>query len=247
MSRHLALPDAPLVEIPSPYPEPRLALQQTEPRKVDSLTLIDGKTFSATNVAGDIYPAGSADVGFFHDDTRFLSHLELRIGGHRTVVLSSCTEKTFSAQIELTTGNITLRDSFDLPENTVHIRREQLLASEILFDRLTFENFNLTPVDFVVEVLFEADFVDVFQGTGRGKAGARPVLQARGRSQHDFDFLPGAGRRYAPDTDQAVAQSDSDRRAYSAVGFAPGTAERGSDRAECHAFCGGPGVTGPEL
>ncbi len=87
---------------------------------------------------------------FFHDDTRFLSHLELRIGGHRTVVLSSATEKTFSAQIELTTGNITLRDSFDLPENTVHIRREQLLASEILFDRMTFENFNLTPVDFTV-------------------------------------------------------------------------------------------------
>ena len=74
------------------------------------------------------------------------------IGGHRTVVLSSATEKTFSAQIELTTGNITLRDSFDLPENTVHIRREQLLASEIFFDRMTFENFNLTPVDFTVEM-----------------------------------------------------------------------------------------------
>lgn len=182
MSRHIALPDAPLVEIPSPYTEPRLAFQEIEPRKVDSLTLIDGKTFSATNVAGDIYPAGSPNVGFFHDDTRFLSHLELRIGGHRTVVLSSSTEKTFSAQIELTTGNITLRDSFDLPENTVHIRREQLLASEILFDRLTFENFNLAPVDFVVELLFEADFVDVFQvrGVARLQHGQyyKPVVDA---------------------------------------------------------------------
>jgi glycogen debranching enzyme len=146
--------------------EPRLAFQTLEPRKVDNLTLIDGKTFSAANVSGDIYPPGSPDVGFFHDDTRFLSHLELRIGGHRTVVLSAATEKTFSAQIELTTGNITLRDSFDLPENTVHIRREQLLASEIFFDRMTFENFNLTPVDFTVEVLFDADFVDVFQVRG---------------------------------------------------------------------------------
>ncbi|MGC2109131.1 MAG: glycogen debranching N-terminal domain-containing protein [Candidatus Korobacteraceae bacterium] len=166
MSTYLSVPYDQLVEIPSPHLEPRLAFQSLEPRKVENLTLIDGKTFSATNVSGDVYPPGSPDVGFFHDDTRFLSHLELRIGGHRTVVLSSATEKTFSSQIELTTGNITLRDSFDLPENTVHIRREQLLASEIFFDRLTFENFNLTPVDFVVEVLFDADFVDVFQVRG---------------------------------------------------------------------------------
>ena len=173
MSTYLTVPYNQLVEIPSPHLEPRLAFEALEPRKVDSLTLIDGKTFSATNVSGDVYPPGSPDVGFFHDDTRFLSHLELRIGGHRTVVLSSATEKTFSAQIELTTGNITLRDSFDLPENTVHIRREQLLASEIFFDRLTFENFNLTPVDFTVEILFDADFVDVFQvrGLARQKHG----------------------------------------------------------------------------
>src|SRR5271166_2849442 len=173
MGTYLTIPYEQLIEIPSPHIEPRLAFHSLEPRKVDNLTLIDGKTFSATNVGGDIHPAGSPDVGFFHDDTRFLSHLELRIGGHRTVVLSSSTEKTFSAQIELTTGNITLRDSFDLPENTVHIRREQLLASEIFFDRPTFENFNLVYVDFTLEMEFDADFVDVFQvrGVARQKHG----------------------------------------------------------------------------
>jgi glycogen debranching enzyme len=173
MSTFAPISNDELVEIPSPFQEPRVAYKELEPRKVDNLTLIDGKTFSATNVAGDIYPPGSPDVGFFHDDTRFLSHLELRIGGHRAVVLSASTEKTFSSQIELTTGNITLRDSFDLPENTVHIRREQLLASEIFFDRLTFENFNLVYVDFMLEIEFDADFVDVFQvrGVARQKHG----------------------------------------------------------------------------
>ncbi|HUI84134.1 MAG TPA: glycogen debranching N-terminal domain-containing protein [Candidatus Binatia bacterium] len=184
MSTYLTIPYEELVEVPSPFIEPRFAFHALEPRKVDNLTLIDGKTFSATSVSGDIYPAGSPDVGFFHDDTRFLSQFELRIGGHRTVVLSSATEKTFSAQIELTTGNITLRDSFDLPENTVHIRREQLLASEIFFDRMTFENFNLTPVDFTVELFFEADFVDVFQvrGVARQKHGQyyQPIVNDSG-------------------------------------------------------------------
>src|SRR3954470_19043183 len=155
-----------LVPVANHHVEPRIAYQAFEPRKVNNLTLIDGKTFLSTTVAGDIAPAGAPDVGFFHDDTRFLSQLELRIGGHRAVVLSSSTEKTFSSQIELTTGNITLRDSFDLPENTIHIRREQLLANDIFFDRLTFENFNLTAVDFLIDLTYDADFVDVFPVRG---------------------------------------------------------------------------------
>jgi glycogen debranching enzyme len=170
MSARVSIPQANLVEIPSPYVEPRVSFQTLEPRKVNNLTLIEGKTFLSTTVAGDITPAGAPDVGFFHDDTRFLSHLELKVDGHRAVVLSSSTENTFSSQIELTTGNIRLRDSFYLPENTIHIRREQLLGSDVFFDRFTFENFNLSSVKLCVELSLEADFVDVFQVRGCPRA-----------------------------------------------------------------------------
>jgi glycogen debranching enzyme len=166
MSTQLSIPEDALIEIPSPHVEPRVAFQQLEPRKVNNLTLIDGKTFLSTTVAGDIMPGGAPDVGFFHDDTRFLSRMELRLGGHRAVVLSSSTEKTFGSQIELTTGNINLRGSFDLPENTIHLRREQVLASEVFFDRLTFENFNQQMVELLVEIAYDTDFVDVFQVRG---------------------------------------------------------------------------------
>ena len=183
MSTRLSIPEDVLVEIPSPHVEPRIAYQALEPRKVNNLTLIDGKTFLSTTVAGDISPAGAADVGFFHDDTRFLSNMELRVMGNRAVVLSSSTEKTFANQVELTTGNITLRESFDLPENTIHIRREQLLASDIFFDRLTFENFNLVPVSFALEIHYDADFVDVFQvrGCARSVHGQyyKPIVRDR--------------------------------------------------------------------
>jgi glycogen debranching enzyme len=165
--------DEHLLEIPCPHVEPRIVYQSNEPRKVNNLTLIDGKTFLSTSVSGDITPPGAPDVGFFHDDTRFLSSLELKVDGHRTVVLSSSTEKSFASQIELTTGNINLRDSFELPENTVHIRRDQLLSGNVLFDHFTFENFNLQAVEFRVEVNYAADFVDVFQvrGVARGTCG----------------------------------------------------------------------------
>jgi glycogen debranching enzyme len=96
-------------------------------------------------------------------------------------VLSSSEEKTFAAKIELTTGSLSQINSFDLPENTVHIRRQQLLASDLLYDSITFSNFNLSEANLVIEIAFEADFVDVFQvrGCGRPKSGHyyKPVVQ----------------------------------------------------------------------
>jgi len=158
-----------LIPIPSPYSEARSEFQVMGPRKVDNLTLIDGKTFLATRTSGDIAPARAPDVGFFHDDTRFLSFMEMRVGGLRTVLLSSSTEKTFLSQIELTTSNIHLRDSLDLPENTIHIRREQMLDSDVMFERIAFDNFNLNKVEVKAEIEFAADFVDVFQVRGMAR------------------------------------------------------------------------------
>ncbi|MHB8735231.1 MAG: amylo-alpha-1,6-glucosidase [Terriglobales bacterium] len=162
-------------------PQPREAAQVGEPRRVNNLTLVDGKTFLATTVAGDIAPAGSTDVGLFHLDTRFLSYLELRVNDHRTVVLSSSEQRNLSAQIELTTSQMVVRESLDLPDKTLHIRREQVLAG-CFYDRLTVENFNLHPVSLQLEWLADADFVDVFQVRGmlRKEAGTHfdPVVQA---------------------------------------------------------------------
>ncbi len=129
-------------------------------------------------MAGDIMPPGAPDSGFFHDDTRFLSRLELRVGGYRTVVLSSSTEQTFVSQIELTTGQSTLRDSYEIPENTVHIRREQLLSSDTLYDYLTFENFNFHELELNIELAYEADFMDVFQVRGVAQPGTGALLPA---------------------------------------------------------------------
>jgi glycogen debranching enzyme len=184
MSAKLLIAQAELVKISPPYPEPRLVYQNAEPRKVNNLTLIDGKTFLSTTIAGDIMPPGAPDVGFFHDDTRFLSRLELRVDGYRTVVLSSSTEQTFASQIELTTGKSTMRETYEIPENTVHIRREQLLSSETLFDNFAFENFNFHELELNIELAYEADFMDVFQvrGVAREKLGQYFLPVVRGDS-----------------------------------------------------------------
>src|SRR5213592_2322083 len=148
--------DHDLVPIPNPFIEPRIAHQISEPRKVNNLTLIDGKTFLSTTVSGDITPPGAPDVGFFHDDTRFLSSLELKVAGHRTVVLSSSQERNFASKIELTTGALAQINSIDLPENTLHIRRQQLLYSDVFHDLLVFSNFNQQEIEILAEVSYDA-------------------------------------------------------------------------------------------
>ncbi|HEY7855801.1 MAG TPA: glycogen debranching N-terminal domain-containing protein [Terriglobales bacterium] len=150
---------------PAPPLQPRAAATSGEPRRVNNLTLIDGKTFLATALAGDITPPSSTDVGLFHQDTRFLSHWELHVNQHRAVVLSAANQQNIVAQIELTAANVIVRDNLDLPENTIHIHREQLLAGSF-FDRLSFHNFNLQAVELQIELFFAVDFMDVFQVRG---------------------------------------------------------------------------------
>src|SRR5438045_7781846 len=103
MSTATRIPLDELEEVASPYPEPQLGFLAHEPRKVNNLTLIDGKTFLSTTVAGDITPPGAPDAGFFHDDTRFLSNLEIKVSGHPTVVHSSSTENTFRSIVDIAT------------------------------------------------------------------------------------------------------------------------------------------------
>lgn len=163
-------------------PEPKVAYKTQVPHKTDDLTLIDGRTFLACTVAGNIMPPGAPDVGFFSNDTRFLSQLELKVGGQATILLSSSTERTYASKIEMTMKTISEESTMDIPENTIHMRREQVLAGDTLFDSLKFENFTDREQQLKIEMTFDADFMDIFQVRGmvRGHCGHyfKPVISS---------------------------------------------------------------------
>jgi len=48
-----------------------------------------GETFAVFDRFGDVQPVGLGEQGVYHDGTRFLSRLEVRIGGRRPLLLSS--------------------------------------------------------------------------------------------------------------------------------------------------------------
>ncbi|MGH7170419.1 MAG: glycogen debranching N-terminal domain-containing protein, partial [Gemmataceae bacterium] len=148
------------------YPEPHLA-------NAEVLALIRGKTFFTANYKGNLMPPGAPYVGLFRDDTRYLSQLDLRINGHPPVPLSYSTEGAYAAQIELTVKGAVETKGLDFPVNTVYVHREQLLESDTLHDVIHLENFYQKRAKLLVEIDYDADFMDIFQVRGivRGKSG----------------------------------------------------------------------------
>ena len=152
------------------------------------------------------YRPGSPSIGLFFQDTRFLSHYELRTNGQAPALLSCNSTGADLARVGLTVrGGAVAGTDLDLPINTIFIDREFLLGRDRLFDTLTFQNFHHTNVKLTVELFFSADFMDIFQVRGllRGKSGryTRPLVE-RARVRFRYEGL-------------------DDRIRFTEIGFAP--------------------------
>ncbi len=157
----------------APPPEPRFLYTEPHLSNVESLSLIRGRTFLVSDRSGNLMPPGAPHVGLFREDTRYLSQIELLVNGHPPVVLSATTEGAYANRVELTVKGSVPGEGLDLPVNTVFVHREQILESEGLFDILQIQNFHSERAHLVVEITYNADFMDIFQVRGiiRGKSG----------------------------------------------------------------------------
>src|SRR5687768_11763 len=130
-----------------------------------TLVLKQDRLFLVTTAHGDITPAGRCSLGLFHDDTRILSHYELRMRGGPPSLLSAEAPRTYSAQVDLAVKDIPFGgDSWD-PKHAVHIRRE-LVLSDRLHERLTLTSYFREPLEYWVELALSADFADIFEVRG---------------------------------------------------------------------------------
>lgn len=158
--------------IPAP-PEPRFLYTEPHLSNVESLALIKGRTFFVSERSGNLMPPGAPHIGLFREDTRYLSQIELLVNGHPPVVLSATTEGAYANRVELTVKGSVHGAGLDIPVNTVFVHREQILESEGLYDILQMQNFHSEKARLVIEITYDADFMDIFQVRGiiRGKSG----------------------------------------------------------------------------
>jgi glycogen debranching enzyme len=149
-----------------------------------SRVLKHADTFLLTDRHGDIRPLGFEDHGLFHEDTRFLSRLVLRLDGKSPLLLSSeVREDNDFLSVDLTNPDF---DSSGgrVHRGTVHLNRLLFLWKGCLHERISIINYGLVPVELPMSLEFDADFVDIFEvrGTERERRGERLEHVAKGES-----------------------------------------------------------------
>jgi glycogen debranching enzyme len=147
--------------------------------------LKEGETFAVFDRFGDIQPVGLGEQGLYVNGTRFLSRLELRVGGRRPLLLSSnVREDNDVLTVDLTNPDLIARGTLALPRSELHIQRSKLLWDGCCHERLIISNHSLQPVESELVVSFDADFADIFEvrGTRRARRGFRYPGQAHAPS-----------------------------------------------------------------
>jgi glycogen debranching enzyme len=160
--------------------------------------LKQGDTFGVFDQHGDIGAAGGAEQGLYHAGTRFLSRLELLLGGRRPLLLSSTiSDDNAVFVVDLTNPDVVQDGAVRVPRGAIHLLRSRVLHDGGSVERIRISNHGLQTIELPLSVRFGADFADVFEvrGTCRAARGARRPLEPGRESVLAYLGLDGVERR----------------------------------------------------
>ncbi|WP_166041399.1 amylo-alpha-1,6-glucosidase [Sphingosinicella sp. YJ22] len=163
-------------------------------------TLKNDDLFGVFDRQGDCVGVQGAPDGLFFRDTRFLSLLELRLGGLAPMLLSSVLLDNNSAlSVDMT--NADLHDAEGkvwVQRDSLHVGRTKFLCGNSCHDRITIRRFDPLPGPVPVDLHIGADFADLFEVRGevREQRGQMRAERVDGRSlRFVYRGLDGVERR----------------------------------------------------
>lgn len=146
----------------------------------DRLVLKHGSHFLVLDESAAIPDCNTLGYGYYRNDTRFLSQWQMNIDDVPLSLLSSRTEEGYAGSFLYTNPQ-----THNLAQQKLSIQREVVLA-DLLWERVSFENYENHPVSFRFNLNFKGDFADMFEvrGLNREKRGQRmvPVSSPDGQS-----------------------------------------------------------------
>lgn len=130
--------------------------------------LANGESFAVFEVGGDILNSPLEPLGFFHRDTRYLSRFELKVVGEMPYYLNSyISGENAQLQVNLSNPDLGLHDdAVELARNSLQIERNWVLQDAVLLHKLVVRNFERVRVEIPLDLLFGADFADLFEVRG---------------------------------------------------------------------------------
>ena len=133
--------------------------------------LAHGDTFAVLDQTGDLPFAIDEELGLVFRGTRHLSQFELLASGRPPFFLSGAVGRDNLRAVANLTNNDTQGDGgLFTPRSTLSIRRTTLLCGPQMLVRLVLHSFHLEPLPLRLELVFAADFRDVFELRGLRRA-----------------------------------------------------------------------------
>ena len=141
-----------------------------------TLVLKQGETFAVFDRSGDIQPVGLGQQGLYHDATRYLSRLELRVEGERPILLSSTiTDDNALVAVDLTNPHLRFHGERALAQASIHIFRSAVIWERVCYQSFRVRSYALETVRLRLSLMFSVDFADIFEvrGMERPRSGKR--------------------------------------------------------------------------
>jgi glycogen debranching enzyme len=141
----------------------------------DHETLKHDDAFAVVDTHGDLGAFGNHGDGFFYNDTRYLSRLELLIARHPPLLLGSTVDRNdLQLCCDLTNTDVFSDGALWLHKDVVHVFRTTYVRDATLRQRLVFTNHSSDDLILPVSIIFDCDFSDIFEvrGMRRDKRGS---------------------------------------------------------------------------
>jgi glycogen debranching enzyme len=174
-------PDIPTLEEVVKLQDDQYYILSTSGRIDDRTRVLKhGNTFAVFDRFGEIDTFNRSQFGIFHEDTRFVSRLTLRMNDARLLLLSSTTkEDNALLTVDLTNPDVERNREIVIPRGTIHIFRSLVLWNSTFYERLRIHNYGRSAARFTLSVRFDADFADIFEVRGLERARHGRKLEPR--------------------------------------------------------------------
>ncbi len=163
----------------SEAPQPQK--HETKPASRDVVLKRDD-AFVVADSGGDIRTDRHLDHGFYVNDTRHLSQFELRVGGARPLRLAAnLTHDNALLSIDLANPDVYgVGDQRPLLREQIHLSRDLFVWDKTLFERIAVHSFSPEPLLVVLQHVFDADYLDIFEVRGQSRPLRGEILPVEG-------------------------------------------------------------------
>jgi glycogen debranching enzyme len=186
-------------------------------------------TFLVMDNHGDIGASEGGPDGLFHNDTRYLSRLELTINDFQPLLLG-CNVRDDNSVLtaDLTNPDVFRDNQLVLHKDTLHILRTTFLWRGTAFQRIGIRNHSSQPIPLRLALRFDSDFADLFEvrGLKRARRGTATRALVQGREvMLNYHGLDAVTRRSAILFDPQPSKLSDSEAQYECV-LAPGEITR---------------------